>query len=314
MGLAFLQLKHQYSIGPPTLLASETSTDGTKVYFTFTEAMSDTSTQGSLFSFSPSKTVSNVGLKSGDSSTIEVSVSSAFLVSDTSITCTITSGLAPASGHADYPGISNTPVTNKIPDANELTDLFTGTTIDTGKWAVTNPDSSVIPITQNNKLTATGQSGTDTSPLANYVETVKSFSGNISYRMDLTKNLQDANEPAVYFALYIDANNVLYLTRTVNDTHIRIVHVKGGSVVYDYTSTTIAFNNSFKVKVSGTSVYCYYWDGSQWVQFGTTQTLTSSLSSAKLRWYVQKSGTIYSTYTLDNVYVRTNDFTTLNPS
>jgi hypothetical protein len=113
MSKLYWNIIDQYSITAPTLVGIGTSTNGLTVSFEFSRDMADPSSQTGLFSFSPSKTVSSVSLRSGNAKIIDVVVSVVFSIADT-ITSTVGSGLMPSGLGGGYAGVTNHAVTNNI--------------------------------------------------------------------------------------------------------------------------------------------------------------------------------------------------------
>ena len=109
----------------PTLDIPYTTTNGLIIELPFSRAMSNPSAQSNLFTVSGGKSVSSVALKSGDSTKIQVTVDSAYIIGNV-ITISIASGLVPADNGIVYSGVTNQSVTNNV--ANNKSLLITNST------------------------------------------------------------------------------------------------------------------------------------------------------------------------------------------
>ena len=147
----------QTKAAAPTMVSRGTSTDGLSIEFTFNKAMADPSGKQSAITLSPTKTISSLALKAGNTSVIIATITAAYTTADTTITGTIAAGqLLPADGGDAFGGETSQSITNYIasviPDYSNLlmqfdTDNLTNVS---GKCSVLiNPKNTAWNIVQN---------------------------------------------------------------------------------------------------------------------------------------------------------------------
>ena len=196
-------------------------------------------------------------------------------------------------------------------------DDFTGTTINTGKWTVTNPYGV---ISQNNDLTLTTDNASSTNRVTgdNLTSINTANRDIITARCDFNWSGGLSIDHFISFGLWRDSNNFIYLENGYNSNNYAFVIEQGGSLRYNPVSS-IERGKSIKVtyNTANNEIKFWYWD-SAWIQMGTTQT-----------WDVRGAGVLqarilgnnYATSgsgtpiigTIDNLYMTIGDYETLTP-
>ena len=156
-------------------------------------------------------------------------------------------------------------------------DDFTGTSFDAA-WTKVNTNPTIVSITQNNKMILATTSANST-----FGQDYISRGGLMSDLVCLTFSISRTATAGTFLAmLYVDMNNRVVISKsTIDSSKAAITVVIGGTSVYSLNSS-IPLNNRFKITYEGATNYIrfFYWDNSQWVQIGTTQTYV--LSGTKL--------------------------------
>lgn len=195
-----------------------------------------------------------------------------------------------------------------------LSDDFTGTTIDTTKWTVTDP-ADELAISQNEtiKFHATGVTSVDA-----YANNMIAATGYTDALQVLAADFIFTNTPTnnFFFELRVDANNTVRIVGDISSTSrakARLLIVQGGLVAYDLKSS-IDFNNKrWKIKKDGSNnISFFYWDGAAWVQVGVTQTVNIGTT---FKPYMSMSGVAGDVATMewDNLRLTNYDYTTRLP-
>lgn len=200
-----------------------------------------------------------------------------------------------------------------------MEDDFTGTTIDTAKWDVTDPTDGVT-ISQNNELIFTiDKSQSVPSANTNFVETDDVITNGGCQATFAGTAVNTESVPS--FALYNSFSSPLYLAQisrnSSNDAQLKIYY--NDSLVYDIDST-VAFANTWKIYFddSANNVYFYYWGGSSWIQAGTTQNYDIGNGGGNLKCRIGtnsvggSSGTV--TITVDDFYLTDDTYSTNPPT
>lgn len=207
-----------------------------------------------------------------------------------------------------------------------LQDDFTGSTIDTSKWLVTNPDPADIEISQNGTLKLGGLNNlADVTAFSNKVDSVSTFdaSGILVLKFDIPVN-NATGDGTQFFAIGLSVNGEFdegfFITRASLGGANAAMRIREGSAdTLSETSSGQLLQNSFKIiKAANGDVSYYYWNGS-WVQVGVTT--STGITSGNLKAVVTH---VNSTTTapvdelcdreIDNLYVTDADFATLNPA
>ena len=197
-------------------------------------------------------------------------------------------------------------------------DVFNGATIDTGKWSITNPNSSDFTISQNNKLLFTKT--TANAPFflfSNYIEsnsvnTLNTFAVSALFK----KEIGFINS---LIGFHVRLPNHYIQIRELdgsNAARLYIRDIENAIDLYDF-NTSIDIQNNFKVTYDiSNNIKFWYWNTSAWVQIGTTQNVildTSSLS-VRLSAASYSSDSLGDVASIDNFYITDQDYTTEIPT
>jgi predicted GH43/DUF377 family glycosyl hydrolase len=209
-----------------------------------------------------------------------------------------------------------TPIRSQITNV-AFTDDFTGSTIDTNKWTITNPDSV---ITQNGTLNI-ANTGSNTAMFRNNVKSIATVAngGVAVVQSHVTWSGTYAGEAVAGLYLYKDSTNYAYIgDRTVispGNTYQLYVYT-GGVQRYQFGST-VSKDKDVKIWTDGTNVKFFYWEvfthvdgglAGQWTQIGTTQTFSISGPYYAVLSNEQNFPTWSNTLIFDNVSLSSNDY------
>jgi hypothetical protein len=153
-------------------------------------------------------------------------------------------------------------------------DDFNDNSIDTSKWIETDPNNRVTE--QNQRLELANPHTADIPVFTDQLKSTVSISSGIAVLENYLTWVTDSTEEAWGGAfLWFDNNNyAVIMSRTSSGGNLRLKIVAGGSTYYD-VDTTISKGKKVKIEYdfSATTVKFFYFDGSSWVQMGTTQTV-----------------------------------------
>jgi hypothetical protein len=183
--------------------------------------------------------------------------------------------------------------------SQKLSDTFTGTTIDTGEWTLTNPNTPNPTISQNGEIRLKTNSGGGTSAFyANKLESVDTI-GRGYFEFDIVSNTLYTNAGVVY-GLSVDSSNRISLFPTSLNKQ-RLFIVVGGSIVYTYDPGTIGgYGLKWRIVVDGSNnISAYYYFQDKWWQFGTTQTFNIG-ASKKGHFSITNNNSVTATAVVDN--------------
>ena len=193
-------------------------------------------------------------------------------------------------------------------------DDFTGTSLDTAKWDLSNPDSADLIISQNDKLLFTRVTDLQvTNSLNNNITSDNSYlkGGALSVLCNREVGYNISNT-----VIRWDFNGTSDQIRinTENDDFLLIIR-QGGTTVYNVSSgvTTdkrikVTYDNSNDIKF-------WYWGGASWVQMGTTQNYNlGAVGFVSLSSGSNAGDAINDVFSFDDVRVTNADYTTELPS
>lgn len=211
-------------------------------------------------------------------------------------------------GFSDSPPSAEVSATPDVTSIIVMDDDFTGTTIDTGKWAITNPDSI---ISQNDSLLFT-YSGTAPANRSNYLASL--FATGTTFAVQCTGSGVISGTQRNRFWLNVwdgtSDNEIQLANRADSSDHVRLIIRQGGVSQYDFL-TTISQNNTFKIVRQGDDVSFYYWNAA-WVQIGSTQTVTG-LPTSMTPTIMASSGTAVGSCNVDDYYQTNANYNTAVP-
>ena len=152
-------------------------------------------------------------------------------------------------------------------------DNFTGTTINTSIWNETDSDGV---ISQNNALNFDCEASTNRGLFYNKLQSVATITSGVACAQgNLTWTTNSTNEPQAGIFLYVDDNNYAAITTrsTPGGQYRCVINTGGGGFEYS-VEPGIVKGKDVKITydIGATSIKFWYWDGSAWVQMGTTQT------------------------------------------
>lgn len=196
-----------------------------------------------------------------------------------------------------------------------LQDNFTGTTIDTGKWTETDTNGLV---SQNNALILSNPHTALTSDFSNMVKSVASISSGVAVaQANITWTTDSSQEALGGLYLYKDNNNFAAITSRGAGGYYRLRVVTGGVSRYNLetTGSDYAKGKDVKIWTNGTDIKFFTWNGSSWVQIGTTQTYSLGYSLYEI--IGTNDNTTFTganPVTVDNAYFSDQDYTTQYPN
>ena len=159
------------------------------------------------------------------------------------------------------------------PPVTIFKDNFTGSTINTAIWNETDPDGV---ISQNNVLNVDCEASTNRNFFYNKLQSVANVtSGVVCVQGNLTWTTDSANEPQAGIFMYVDDNNYAAITtRSAPGGKYRcVINTGGGGFEYSVEPDVVKGKDvKITYDIGATSIKFWYWNGSAWVQMGTTQT------------------------------------------
>ena len=152
-------------------------------------------------------------------------------------------------------------------------DNFTGSTINTSIWNETDTDGV---ISQNNVLNLDCEASTNRALFYNKLQSVATITSGVAcVQGNLTWTTNSTNEPQAGIFLYVDDNNYAAITTrsTPGGQYRCVINTGGGGFEYS-VEPGISKGKDVKITydIGATSIKFWYWNGSAWVQMGTTQT------------------------------------------
>lgn len=197
--------------------------------------------------------------------------------------------------------------------AVKLSDNFNDNSIDINKWSETDPGSQIAE--SGSQIQIANPHTAAIAEFANYLKSVVSISsGIVCIQGYLTWITDSANEALGGIYLAKDSSNFARITSRSTGGKLRIDVITGGVSRYSL-ETTIDKGKDVKIEydVSATTVKFFYWNGTAWVQMGTTQTFNLG---TPLYYYItagDNSGfTGANTIIIDNAYLVRGSYS-INP-
>lgn len=198
----------------------------------------------------------------------------------------------------------------------DLEVLFTGTTVDTSKGTITNPDASNLTFSQNGTLRILRTTDTGVaSTLGNYYRTVNTYTRG-AFAALLNKVTGFTNSIFV-FIYYVDANNDIAITSSTTDGLATCRVRVSGSTVYTL-ATAVPITNRWRIRYgSDNIVHFEYYSLSVWVEIDPTTTKTYNVGAAG---YISCNANSVASdapndlFTVDEIYVTSKAYTTAVPS
>jgi len=189
-----------------------------------------------------------------------------------------------------------------------MQDNFTGTSIDTGKWTLTEGNANGT-ITQNDSLIFTTTSLV--ASRSNYLDSNTNMPATGAIQVTAS-NIDDNCSADIKLWDGTQQNEIDILGSAADRSIARIIIRQGDVGQYDLT-TSISMNNTFKILRDGDDVSFYYLSAPDtWTQMGTTQTV-SGLGTLYPTLQMQ-ARTGPSSSNLDNFYQTNADYSTSTPT
>ena len=216
--------------------------------------------------------------------------------------------------NGEFSAVISNAVEVDLGSAYLLEDDFTGTTIDTNKWNVTNPSSSIF-ITQNNELDV----------YADHTESVSSYTdyiySNLSFNMATTKclsfDLKVDNQNELYwgFGFVINNDNRIQIQRSTTNGDIYVQARESAVNIIPATGYTLDVSTyqRFKLLATATDTSIYHWTGASWNQIATSPHSWSTNLTVGATTANQASGSAPTRMNIDNLFVTDYDYATQTP-
>lgn len=280
----------------------------------FTEAVNITTAGWSVSATGGAVTVSSVSSGSGTTSP-KLSLSRA-IDGDETLTVSYdpgTGNTVGTSSSVELATLSAAAVTNNAYEIN-LEVLFTGTSVETGKGTLTNPDSTNLTLSQNGKLLFTRTTDVAVaSSVTNFWGTVNTYTrGVFAVLMNHDTGFSNSVKVMQY---RVDANNDITILSTTGSTTNATIRVRsGGSTTYTL-DTGVSLNNRWRIRYdSSNNIIFEYWSGSAWTQVGVTQTVNiGSAGNLRLSTASNASDAPSDVFSFDSVYITNRPYTTVTP-
>lgn len=190
-------------------------------------------------------------------------------------------------------------------------DQFNGTTINTAKWTVTNPNDTLINFSQDGALIVKHIGLGAATFNTNNIQSITTFNNNVVVRFSV--NFAYYSGIAAYCGIYVDNNNRITLYAYSPPGKIDLYIHTGGTQRY-YLANAFSYNEVVKIKISSGNIISFWvWRGS-WVQAGTNQTW--DIGAAKKVWAGVTGSTSANSIVklfIDDVYVTDFDYNTSRP-
>lgn len=196
-------------------------------------------------------------------------------------------------------------------------DDFTGTTIDTNKWTVVEPNTAKVEITQNDKLIFTSKSTSTETTFINYlVSAALDLTTLKVITFDIFKGADNSNLWSIGLNLHSPPLQTDYISIQKSNTNGNIwlrVWDSGAGVHQDDITLDIETTiQTFKIVIN-TDIEYYHWTGGAWVQIGTTFS-THGLTGNYYPYLTQQDSTTATNFLdVDNFVVTDTDFSTQRP-
>ena len=266
----------------------------TNVVMVFDEAVT-----GTNLGFTLSGTTSTTFASISGSGTTWTGVLATAAVNGETITLSYDSGtgdFADSSSNV-LASITNQAVTNNVAASGDITDDFTGTSVNAAIWQAKGSDAGVVA-DQNDQLQCSS-TGTDTNP-TNYTigwETVKTFS---SLTIEFTANftlIPTGLHPSGFLLMNATSQYGGFITAGTGDLSVRTFeNIGSGGVTsgtYNYTAQRL------QMIYNGTSIVVNAWDGAAWA---LVDTLTVTLGDVKFAMVGNASATL-ATQSIDDMTI-----------
>lgn len=196
-----------------------------------------------------------------------------------------------------------------------FSDDFTGTTIDTSKWTVSEPTPSAITLTQNNELIFTSLSTSSISGTPTTIDTDGKYSFDTTSSMryvtfTVTAGNTDENLGFIIQGGTPNTNIVRFIRNSNNSNQVYINNTNNG-VLNGIHNSTENLTGTWKMDLGNSLFVLHKWNGSSWSQIRSEAFGESSDFYIKIQ---RATETIsWESVTLDNCYVTDFDFTTQLP-
>lgn len=205
-------------------------------------------------------------------------------------------------------------VTNNVVVIN-LEVLFAGTTVDTAKGTLTNPDSANLTISQNNKLLFTRTTDVSiSSSITNYYRTVNTYTrGTFTVLMNAETGFGVSLSS---FQYRVDVNNDIAILRnaTLTDGGMVTIRVRSGGTTTYSLLTAVPGSNRFMIEYNSSNQIRFYYYSSGWVLMGATQTVNiGAAGTIQLSTNSHVNDAAGDVFSFDSLYVTDRFFPTATP-
>ena len=310
---------------PPTLISSTVmNTTPSTLDLIFSEAVTITTSGWTLSASGGAVTVSSVASGSG-TTTPKFTLSRSITGGETvTISYDSSTGSTVDASSNELVTFSNQSVTNNVGSLSVLLqDDFSDGTIDTTKWDVTDPADGVTISETGSRLRFTANPASAVaSTNTNYISSDLTFATSIKRVLRVTtySNAQSINQSGL-FKLYNSSDTFatarqVQLVKSNAATPKAILRIyNGSSFVYDITTAINWDQQAFMIVLeTNNDVKFYNWNGSAWVQLGTTQNFNIG-GSVKIAMAANSSASDTGTplVEFDTLYMTNDTYSTVTP-
>jgi hypothetical protein len=201
-----------------------------------------------------------------------------------------------------------------------MQDDFAGTEIDTGKFTVTNPDSTDLLISQNGDLRFTILDNVGSvAALTNTIDTSGKYEiTDGAVQIDLNGVFAGVSINCTFLiGLYVDADNHALIIRQSGTNNARCLIYQAGSSVYDTGDSGVDVSQTFKITSnSDNEIQFWYLSAPDtWTQIGATQTYNLGTNKYLLISASVSDGldAVSDYWSFDNLYITNANYSTSTP-
>lgn len=303
------------SLSSATMTGAESGTQ--TLDLVFDRSVNITTSGWSVSASGGAVTVSSVA--SGDGTTTPKFSLSRVIQSDETLTASYnpsTGATTSVSGGGELDTVSAQSVTNNVYEIL-LEVLFTGTSIDTSKGTVTNPDSANLTISQSGKLIF--KRTTDNavaSSLTNYWRSTNTYSyASKVYAALLNRDTGFAAGSIAVMMVRVDANNYVAILQNSGAQTVSTRVTIGGS--NSDQSTSVNVSNRFRIVINASNQVTFqYYTGGVWTNFGHSANTAANIGSTVNLQFSTNSSVSDATndqFSFDDVYITDKIYSTATP-
>lgn len=188
-------------------------------------------------------------------------------------------------------------------------DSCDGTTIDTARWTVTNPDATVARFIMQGGLVMDSLLGVNANTYANNIKSTKTQDfgcWKFSF-LDIERYLILSRAREVGLINADETHRICFKRDGTDSDNIRFFIIDGASTLYSITTGIWDFAQ-FKINITSShAISCYKWANDAWLQVGVPFTF----DAGALAFYMATGGNMNVRTVVRDIYIQSTDLTTL---